>query len=111
MNTGLVPRGGGSPYAGALNLFEHDFSLSAADQAKTLNSVTLSTISSTGSGLAFFAMSGQEFSTPTLAPAQTYANTVTVTADSTVDVQNSLTAAMGNLSIGNNKLSLTGAAG
>ena len=39
---------------------------------------------------------------------QTFTNSVSVTADSTIDVQSSPVASMGNLSIGSNKLSLTG---
>ena len=51
--TGLVPHGGGAPYTGTLNLREYDFSLSPADQLKTLSSITFTTNSSSAAGLAF----------------------------------------------------------
>ncbi len=110
LNTGLV--NGGGYYNGSLNLFEHDFTLAAADQAKTLASVTFNTTSSTGNGLAFFAMSGQVLSASgTLSPAQSYSNAITIAADSTIDVQNSLAATVGTVSIGSNQLSVSGTAG
>ena len=90
LNTGLVPHDGGSPYTATLDLREYDYSLSAADQAKTLNSVTFTTTSTVGGGLVVFGVSGQEFVASAPSPAQTYANTLTVTADSTIDVQTSL---------------------
>ena len=110
-NTGLVPRAGGTPYTGILDLREHDFDLSTADQAKTLESVTFTTLSSTGAGLAFFGLSGEEFTTPVADPTQTYGNAVSVTADATIDIQTSPLATLGPLTIGANTLSLTGMSG
>ena len=104
LNTGLY---NGSLYAGTLDFREHDLVLSANDQAKTLNSITFNTVSSTGDGFVVFAMSGLAVNTTP----QTYANALSVTADSTIDVQAAPLAALSSLAIGGNKLSVTGATG
>ena len=81
LNTGFD---NGSLYAGTLNLREHDFALSPADQAKTLNSISFNTVSSSADGLVVFAVSGLDVNTTV----QSYANNVSVAADSTIDVEN-----------------------
>ncbi len=112
-NMGLVRQNSDSGYAdsaypGNLNFYEHDFALSAADQAKMLNSVTVNTVNVSGDGMVLFGLSGLQLITPAT---QSYANNVNVTADSTIDVSTALQATMGNLSIGSNRLSLTGTSG
>ena len=102
-NAGLVNSGGF--YTNQLSLFENDFTVPAIDQSKVLNSVTFN-VTSGGGGLMIFALSdnplvGNEFNN----------NNLIVNSDSTVDVRNALTGQMGNLTIGNNKLSLTGDSG
>ena len=59
-NSGLVSRGDtwGGFYAGNLHIFEHDITLSATDQLKTLNSITLAKTSSPDAELMFFALDG-----------------------------------------------------
>ncbi len=106
LNTGLANTGG--YYGGTLNLFEHDFTLTAADQAKTLNSVTFNTTSSTGAGLAFFAMSGQVVAAQ---QPQNYSSSIAVTANSTIDIQTTPNASAGGLSINGSTLTLTGMSG
>ncbi len=110
-NTGLVQNNNSGYYNNQLSLFEHDFTLSAADQAKTLSSVTLNTTASSGTGLAFFALSGQALVAGSYSASQSYANAINVTADSTIDVQNSGAASVGALMIGRKQLSLTGVSG
>ena len=55
----------------------------------------------------FFALSG---AVPGLVATQSYPNTINVNTNSIIDVQNSAAATLGNLNIGTNTLSLTGAA-
>ena len=93
----------GNQATGGINLIENDFNLPAADQQKLLTSVTFTPTS--GGGLMIFALSGSE------ANGNALTNNLNVTADSTVDVRTSLTATMGNLTIGNNTLYLTGDSG
>ena len=62
---------------------------------KTLQSVTLT--QTAGGPLALFGLSG-------LGSIQAYANTVNVTADSTIDVQNVAGASLGGLNIGTKTL-------
>ena len=103
IDTGLY---NGGVYAGGLYLREHDFALSAADQAKTLTSVTFDTIGSTGAGLVVFAMSGLDVNTTP----QNYANALSITADSTIDIESAPYASLSSVAIGSNKLSVTGLA-
>ena len=95
-NDGSFPNVGGNP-----RLYETLYTLSAADSAKTLNSISFN---STGGGiLNVFAVTAD--------PVQTFSNSVSVTADSTLDVQGTLNASFGPLAIGANTLSVTGNAG
>jgi autotransporter-associated beta strand protein len=66
----------------------------------------------TGSRAVIFAMGTNGTPIPVAGPnvAQTFTNAVSVTADSTIDVQTGLGATVGSLSIGTNQLSLTGVA-
>ena len=89
--------------SGVISLVENDFALSAADQQKVLDSVTFTP--NGGGGLMIFALSGNEVSDNILS------NNLVVNSDSTVDIRNSLASQMGNLTIGNNKLSITGDSG
>jgi autotransporter-associated beta strand protein len=68
-----------SNYNQSANLFEQDFTLSAADQAKTLKSVTFAQTS--GSVLDIFALSGKSLP----AAVANYPNPINVTASSTLD--------------------------
>ncbi len=86
---------------GVISLIENDFTVPAADQQKLLKSVTFTPTG--GGGLMIFALSANN--------GNLLSNNVNVTADSTINVSNSLTASMGNLSIGNNTLSITGDSG
>ena len=104
VGTGLY---NGGLYAGTLDLREHDLTLSADDQAKTLDSITFNTVSSSGDGMVVFAMSGLVVNTAV----QSYSNDVVVAADSTIDVENTPLTVMGHLAIGGNKLSITGTTG
>ena len=101
LNTGLY---NGSIYSGTLDLREHDFALAPTDQDKTLDSLTFNTVSSSGAGLVVFAASGTDVNTTP----QTYANDLSITADSTIDIEAVPKATLGNLTIGGNTLSLTG---
>src|SRR6202012_4523280 len=83
-------------------LYETIYTLSAADSAKTLDSITFNSIS--GGHLNIFAITAN-IST------QTYANPLEVLGNATLDVQNSLNANFGTLSIGANTLSVTGTTG
>ena len=105
-NAGLVNSGGGwnTFYAGQLSLFENDFAVPTVDQSKVLDSVTFN-VTSGGGGLMIFALSGLQ------SDGNLLNNDLVVNSDSTVDVRTSLTAQMGNLTIGNHKLSLTGDSG
>ena len=93
---------------------ESDITLTPADQLKTISSITFNPTSFGQAGAnadasAIYAVSGTVVSAPVTLTSQTYANNVSVTANSSIDVSGSLTAAMGTLSIGSNKLSVTGA--
>jgi autotransporter-associated beta strand protein len=91
--------------SGDPRIYSTDFTLSAADQLKTLNSITFAT-TSTGGTFNVFGLSGSiGFAT------QVYTNPVTVTADSTLDQLNVPNVTLGPLSIGTNKLTTTGSAG
>ena len=106
-NVGLVGNVGSwglHLYSGGLSLFENDLTLSAGDQAKTLESITLEP---TGGALMFFALSGIGVGVPS----QNYGNTVNVTADSIINVPNLSSVTLGSLNIGANQLAVTGAAG
>jgi autotransporter-associated beta strand protein len=89
-------------YNGATGaLWEQDFTLPAADQAKTLTSVTFKEENS-GPNLSIFALSGVGiFASPT------FDNNVTVTADSTIDDPSQSTA-VGALTLKGGTLSITG---
>jgi len=85
-------------------LYEDDFTLSATDQSRTLESVTFT--DTTGSAN-IFAISGSSYVVPSINSTQTYANDVSVTANSDIDVSGSLNAIMGSLSMGGNTLSVS----
>ena len=87
-------------------LAQADISLSAADQLRNLTSIDFSR-----GGTASIWVMGLSNSTTGLVAAQAYANNVEVTADSTIDVTNSLAASLGDLTIDAHKLSLTGTNG
>jgi PEP-CTERM motif len=91
---------------------ENDITLSPSDQAKTLSSITFTPTSigtttqtlynsseTAAEGTAsIYAVSGVAFGTGVLQAAQNYSNNIAVTADSSIDISNSLTASVGNLS-------------
>lgn len=82
------------------NIYELDYTLSAGDAAKTLNSITFTTTSA--NFLNVFGASN--LVTPT---AFNYTNNVVVTANSTIDVQDTGGVSFGTLSIGSNTLTVT----
>jgi autotransporter-associated beta strand protein len=96
-------------YAGALTIQENDLAVPLADQSLTVTSIEFDATSVPWHSADVYAISGQEFGTTTTLSSQTYANAVSVTANSTIDVSVSLAAVMGNLSIAGNKLSVTSA--
>ena len=98
---------GGTYYTNA-GLSQTDIVFSSADQAKLLSSISFTAAGGGGSWI--MGVSGTS-GTLGYAPTQTYGNAVNVTADSTIDVRNSLAATLGSLSIGNHTLSLTGDSG
>jgi len=83
-------------------IYENIYTLSASDAAKVLDAIVFT---STGGGIL------NVFAVTTNVPAQSYANNLNVTANSTLDVQNSLNATFGALTIGNNTLTVTGNSG
>ena len=87
-------------------MYEDDFTLSPADQSRTLQSISFT--DTTGSA-DIFAISGSSYVAPTTNATQTYANDVSITANSDIDVSGSLAAVMGSLSMGGNTLSVTSA--
>ena len=95
-----------------IGMYENDFTLSTADQAKTLTSITFSdatgNFSSDQSSFDIYAVSGTGFNgAPTTNLSQTYANPVSVTSNSSIDISGSLKAVMSTLSIGSSSLSVT----
>ncbi len=98
----------GGAYYNNAGLSQTDIVLSSADQAKVLNSISFTAAGGGGSWI--MAVSGTS-GTLGYASTQVYGNAVNVTADSTIDVRNSLAATLGSLSIGNHTLSLTGDSG
>jgi autotransporter-associated beta strand protein len=92
-----------SPYIG---LYEFDYNILTADQGKTLNSISFvdNGGQNTPSFVGIFALSGGKVVTTA---SQSYANAVTLTGDANIDIANELTATVGPLTIGSNKLSLT----
>jgi autotransporter-associated beta strand protein len=85
-------------------LYPVDFALSATDQLKTLVGITF-TRTGGGGRLAVFGLSGAP-----VGGATSYANNVTVTANSTIDMPNTAAMALGELTIGTNTLTTTGPA-
>jgi autotransporter-associated beta strand protein len=91
-------------YSGLPNspsLFEQDLTLPTADQGKVLTSISFTR--ATGGTLGVFAVSGVQSQ-------QSYPNSVVLTANGTIDVQNAA-AVVGPLSIGNQTLTVTGGTG
>ncbi len=109
VNAGGGVDGGWDPY-----LYESDLSLTSADQAKTINSIQFTPENAPGNTPGFghsvdiYAISGDVFGAQTVLNSQTYANNLSVTANSNIDVSGSLAATMGNVSIGA-QLSVTSA--
>lgn len=88
--------------AGNPRLYENVYTLSAADAAKVLSSITFT--SNSGGILNVFGVTAN-------VPTQSYANNLSVTANSTLNVQNTTSATFGSLAIGGNTLSVTGSSG
>jgi autotransporter-associated beta strand protein len=93
-------------------LYESDIDLTnigGVDYSKRpIASLTFAATSVVGGQTDVFAVSGAARAWATGA-SQSYANNVTLTADSGIDVSGSLTATLGTLSVGSNKLSVTSA--
>ena len=107
-NTGLVQHSAtawasNQFYGGTLSLVENDFAIPAADQSKTLDSVTFQITS--GGGMLLFGLAGNAVATSN----NVYSNAVNVTANSSIDLPYS--GQVGPLSVGSNTLSITGTNG
>jgi fibronectin-binding autotransporter adhesin len=104
--------GSGFDDSHAGNLTQVDFQLTGADQGHQIQSIVftpsapITSGTQTNKGLDIMAVSGATFSTG-VSPTQGYANNVNVTNDSSISVSNSLSATMGNLTIGSNRLSVS----
>jgi len=109
ITTSLAKRSNdGGTYYGNAGLSQADIILSSADQVKVLNSIAFSAAGGGGSWI--MGVSGTT-GTTAYGPTQSYGNAVHVTADSTIDVRNSLAATLGPLRIGSHTLSVTGDSG
>ena len=89
------------------NMYETDITVPVADQGDLVQSITFTQTGQAGgtTTTGIFAVSGL---TVTATPAQ-YANNVSVTGNSTINVSNTATAAMGTLAIGSNTLAIASA--
>ncbi len=108
LNTGTFDTGsatGGNP-----NIYQVSLSLSTADQAKTLTSITIAdtTATTANSLFALWGVSGISATAPT---SLTLTNPTTVTANSTVSVTAYSLVTLGTLGIGANSLTVTGSSG
>ena len=83
-------------------LYENDFTVPTADQNLLVTSITFTTTATGNTQTNIFAVSG--VTTPV--PEQQYANNVSVTAGSAINVANALTATMGTLTINGSTLSV-----
>jgi autotransporter-associated beta strand protein len=103
-NTGAFDQAG----TGSTNprIYARDFTLSAADQARTLVGIDFTYTGGAGATLDIFGVSGLTQATP-----QNYTNAVTVSADSTVDALSVGTVTLGPLSINGSTLAVTGSSG
>ena len=90
------------------NLYEIDLSVPIIDQGELVQSVTFTQTGQAGGSTTtgIFALSGDVV--PTASPIQ-YANNVSVTSSSTINVSNTLAASMGTLSIGTSALNVASA--
>jgi autotransporter-associated beta strand protein len=86
-------------------LFEYDLPIPATSQNKLLTSINFTEAS--GSQVGIYGLSGAAMSVPAV---QSYANAVQVLSPANIDVEGSLTASLGNLSIAGTQLTLTGPA-
>jgi CSLREA domain-containing protein len=92
--------------SGNPRLYEYDYTVPVVDQPKLLTSITFAETS--GSQVGIYALSGAASSVPT---SQSYPNPVQVLNVATIDVENSPTASLGNLTMAANLLTLTGTPG
>ena len=93
----------GLTVASGYNLYEVDYTLAAADQSRMLTSINFNETS--GGSLGIFAVSGLTNPAP-----QLFTGAFNVDGDATFNEQSPLTT-IGSLSVGNNKVSLTGVNG
>ena len=103
--SGTFDTGAGTLAAGNPRLYEQDYSLTAADQTKTLSSVTFNLLNgttTTGPILNIMAISGAVAGVN-----ENLGNAINVTADSTIDAENAANSTFGQLSIGSNALTVT----
>ncbi len=91
--------------AGLGRLFEYDFTLPITSQNIPLASITF--LEASGNQVGVYALSGTAVAVPTT---QSYPNAVSVLSGSSIDVEGSLAASLGNLTIAGTQLSLTGPA-
>ena len=92
--------------AGNAKLFEYDIPIPPAFQTLPLTSITFNQVS--GVQIGVFALSG---AASVISATQSYPNPIQVLNNSSIDVENSLTASLGGLTMGAGLLGLTGAAG
>ena len=92
--------------AGNAKLFETDIPIPPAFQALPLTSITFNQLS--GAQVGIFALSG---AVSVISASQSYPNAVQVLNNSSIDVENSLTASLGNLTMNAGQLGLTGPTG
>jgi autotransporter-associated beta strand protein len=111
-NTAVIAGGRATRSTGAVTLtpnqarlFEYDFTLPVTSQNKPLAGINF--IEASGSQVGVYALSGAAMTVPTT---QSYPNAVQVLGSSIVDVEGSLTASLGNLTINSSQLELTGPA-
>jgi autotransporter-associated beta strand protein len=92
--------------AGNGKLYEYDITIPPAFQALPLTSITFNEVS--GAQVGIFALSG---AASVISASQPYPNAIQVLNNSTIDVENSLSASLGNLTMGAGLLALTGPTG
>ncbi|HEY1379144.1 MAG TPA: autotransporter-associated beta strand repeat-containing protein [Gemmataceae bacterium] len=100
----------GAPGAANPRLFQINFSLPAADQGKTLNSITFQNAAAATAGniVNIFALNGTATAAPSVL---TPGNNVTVNGDANLEVSGYTSVAMGALSLAGGSLTVPGTAG
>ena len=87
-------------------LYEYDYAVPAIYQTKKISSITFNETS--GNQLGIFALSG---AASVVQPSQSYPNAIQVLSNAAIDVEGSMNATLGNLTMSASTLSLTGPSG